>query len=1428
MISVLLVDDEPALLDITQIFLEREGKMSVTLSESAGSALRLLESAQFDIIVSDYEMPGMNGIEFLKSVKGRGLDIPFIIFTGRGREHVAIEALNIGASFYLQKGGDPKSQFAELRNMIMQAVRRKKAEEEVRLNQRRLQAMITLHQMSSSDQMELCTYALESAIDLTGSTMGYLAFLNEQETVLSMYAWSKSALSECRVAEKQLIYPVEKTGLWGEPVRQRRPVITNDYTSPEPAKRGFPEGHVKVSRHLGVPVMDGTRIVMVAGLGNKPLEYGDDDIRQVTHLMGGLWQILKRKRIETELVDSEKRFRSYFELPLVGIAITSPDMRWMNANQKLCEMLGYSLEELKGVKWADITPPEDLEKELEDYRQVMAGEKASHTVKKRYVRKDGRYINVEVSAIPVRRENGEVDYFVALIQDISPLEMAKQELEASNTQMAATLEELRATQDSMNDYCRLLEQEKAALRRSEEKFRTMVETAPSMLIITDLKGSITYASPNIRELTGYTTDELESQALSLVHPDDRDRVIDEVSRAYRDLIGLRNLEFRSQRKNGEVWYASSSLEPLREPQGSIVGFLFQTMDVTSRKEAEGALMRSEEKYRELVETINDIVFSLDSSDVITYASPAVTRILGYRPEEVTGHHFTDYLRPTDIPQVMQGLEVLKKEPRSGPFSVEWQIKTSNGEERWARVSLRTRWDGSKYSGCTGTITDIDEQRRSREDLREREALLAGIFRAAPVGIGIVKDRVFSWVNASVARMTGYSPDEMEGKSARMLYPSDEEFARVGSEKYPPMWETGVGSVESRWVRKDGTLFDVLISSSPLNPGDRTSPIVFTVSDITDQKRIEAAVRAMEKKYRELVDDLPDIIYTADLEGRIRFMNKAGLEAFEVTEEEIIGHPFDQNLHPDDLDAGRAVFWDLLRTGEPAINFECRFVARKGKGRVFPVLNNVSVVRDGEGRIVGTRGIALEITEKKKAEEELRQREERLQMIAEQVPGSLWTTDTDLVFTSSYGAGLADMGISTNQVVGMKVGDFYQNQPGAIEAVSAHTRAIKGESVSYIAHYRDRIYRAHLEPLKGKEGEIVGVLGIAFDITDLEHAKDALMESEYLLRTFINAIPEPACLIDAEGRIISANDAFGTRYSVPDTGTPGMAASAILHVEMDETMRAHVEDVFSSGREARFEMVRGNSVYLVSVYPVRDSAGKVTRAAVFSVDITDQKKAQEVLSLMNKKLSLLSRITRHDAQNRILLLKSYLELMEEQTKDPLLLTYIHKERRGVDALQDLLGFTETYQNVGMKSPSWQDVSAAVRRAAGLQDLHQVTVYLDTNGLEIYADPMLEKVFFALIENSIRYGGELSRITFSLHEDDEGLVLVCEDDGVGIPADQKEAIFSAGVGQNTGYGLFLVREVLSMTGFSIRETGEPGKGARFEIRIPRGSFRYPRSQ
>ncbi|MFH1702465.1 MAG: GAF domain-containing protein [Nitrospirota bacterium] len=177
----------------------------------------------------------------------------------------------------------------------------KRAEEESRLNSSRLEALLKLNQMTDKPIQELTNFALEEAIRLTGSQIGYLAFMNEQETVLTLHSWSKSAMEECRIKDKPIIYPVETTGLWGEAVRQRKPIITNDYSAPNPWKKGCPEGHVTVIRHMNVPVFDGDRIVIVAGVGNKSSDYDASDVRQITLLMAGMWQIIQRKHTEEEI-----------------------------------------------------------------------------------------------------------------------------------------------------------------------------------------------------------------------------------------------------------------------------------------------------------------------------------------------------------------------------------------------------------------------------------------------------------------------------------------------------------------------------------------------------------------------------------------------------------------------------------------------------------------------------------------------------------------------------------------------------------------------------------------------------------------------------------------------------------------------------------------------------------------------------------------------------------------------------------------------------------------------------------------------------------------------------------------------------------------------------------------------------------------------
>jgi two-component system phosphate regulon sensor histidine kinase PhoR len=178
---------------------------------------------------------------------------------------------------------------------------RKKAEAAQVLNAARLEALVKLNQMTGASLKEITDFAREEAVRLTGSKLGYLAFMDAYETALIMHSWSKSAMKECSIEDKRFIYPIKTTGLWGEAIRQRKPIITNDYTAPSSLKKGYPKDHVHLTRHLNVPVFDGERIVAVAGVGNKDENYDESDVRQLTLLMQGMWQLIQRKQLEDAL-----------------------------------------------------------------------------------------------------------------------------------------------------------------------------------------------------------------------------------------------------------------------------------------------------------------------------------------------------------------------------------------------------------------------------------------------------------------------------------------------------------------------------------------------------------------------------------------------------------------------------------------------------------------------------------------------------------------------------------------------------------------------------------------------------------------------------------------------------------------------------------------------------------------------------------------------------------------------------------------------------------------------------------------------------------------------------------------------------------------------------------------------------------------------
>jgi len=267
----------------------------------------------------------------------------------------------------------------------------------------------------------------------------------------------------------------------------------------------------------------------------------------------------------------------------------------------------------------------------------------------------------------------------------------------------------------------------------------------------------------------------------------------------------------------------------------------------------------------------------------------------------------------------------------------------------------------------------------------------------------------------------------------------------------------------------------------------------------------------------------------------------------------------------------------------------------------------------------------------------------------------------------------------------------------------------------------------------------------------------------------------------------------------------------------------------AGRERRIEipvLQNGRPMfYDVLVTPMDDSGTGVAGYLCMFRDISDRKQAELAIAQANKKIGLLTSITSHDLSNKILSLSIYLELSRELCTDPFQKEYLDRQEMAIDAMREQIAFTREYQQLGTEIPVWQNIDTVINRAKKHVDLRAVTFTSSTGSLEVYADPMLEKVFYNLFDNAIKYGGAgISSITVSTLPSGDDQIIVVEDDGTGIATDDKSRLFERGFGKNTGLGLYLSREILAITDIVIHETGEPDRGARFEYRVPCGKFRY----
>ncbi len=355
-----------------------------------------------------------------------------------------------------------------------------------------------------------------------------------------------------------------------------------------------------------------------------------------------------------------------------------------------------------------------------------------------------------------------------------------------------------------------------------------------------------------------------------------------------------------------------------------------------------------------------------------------------------------------------------------------------------------------------------------------------------------------------------------------------------------------------------------------------------------------------------------------------------------------------------------------------------------------------------------------------------------------------------------------------------------------------------------------------------------VLTASFLMLNMARSQAELRASEEGYRNLADNLPDYILVHDGEF-IRYANPAAARLTGSSGETLAGRSISSFMTAASAEAFRGAISAIRSGESPAPLSGIDirlgDGTVRHCLIKTVRIEDKGVPAFLSVITDITERKAAEDALSRLNNKLTILSSITRHDIKNQLMALSTYLELTGESLDDvPAASGYLRTGMEVARTMERQIDFTRVYEDMGTTAPVWQNISASVRRAVAALPVRDVKVEVDRSDLEIYADPLFEKVFYNLIDNALKYGGgAMTAIRISSRETGGGLVVACEDDGVGIPGGEKQHLFERGHGKHTGLGLFLSREILSITGITIAESGEPGKGARFEILVPKDLYR-----
>ena len=404
-IRVLYVDDEPALLDLGKIFLENSGRFTVDTSTSAQESLNSPALLSYDVIVSDYQMPGMNGIAFLKDVRKRSTGLPFILFTGRGREEVVIEAINNGADFYLQKGGDPGAQFAELAHKMRQAVSRRKSEREITSIFRAVPVGVAVveNRVLTRVNERLCTMTGYPREELEGRNTRFL-YLNDEDYAavgnMRDQAYREGVPDDIEIPWQRKDGTIIFVHITAAAIDRSNPIASMTYSALDITREKRDRDELRAAYEQLTATEEELRSQY------DELERNERELRA---------QYEEIARSEERQKKSEAEIFGILRAAPVGIGLVSAERVFLRVNDWFCRIVGYSREELLGQNARFLYADEDEYTHVAEFYALGKGQGIVETVETRFLRKDGTKRDIRLFGTQIDPSNPAAgNIFIAL------------------------------------------------------------------------------------------------------------------------------------------------------------------------------------------------------------------------------------------------------------------------------------------------------------------------------------------------------------------------------------------------------------------------------------------------------------------------------------------------------------------------------------------------------------------------------------------------------------------------------------------------------------------------------------------------------------------------------------------------------------------------------------------------------------------------------------------------------------------------------------------------------------------------------------------------------------------------------------------------------------------------------------------------------